>query len=779
MRIRVKLYIMTACSVLLVLLVAGTLEVSTREVNAASAENRAAHDIMRTLFELSGQTGDYLLHGNERAQVQWMRKHRSLVRLADEAVMSCKGNKVILRQILSDCGDLAAAFEGVVHAQKMMTEANSEAAVVLKQRYIGQLNTRIQMIVSQATDLDRRSSARVTDVRQQSRAVFVVVVVILAGFMVVVSVLFDRSVVRPMRQLQMGTTIIGSGDLNHKVATGAKDEIGALSRSFDEMTERLKGVTVSRDELAREVVDRKRAEDAARRARRAAEAANQAKSQFLTNMSHELRTPLNSVIGFANVLGKNKSGHLDATEMLYLQRIVANGKHLLFLINQILDLAKIEVRKVQVEWKIVDLRVLVQQVIGQLEVSAQAKSIRLVTDVPAATPTMITDPVKLTQVLINLIGNAIKFTESGEVRVVVVLTPSGDRPCRIEVHDTGIGIAQDRMATIFEAFHQAENGIARKYGGTGLGLTISRALCELMGYRIDVVSQLGKGSTFSIVIPQKAGDLALPGVVEAPDESGRELVVTSRGYGGKGKLVLVIDDESDARILLSNLVEEAGCRVMSAGSGEAGLRMAREFHPDAITLDLLMPTMSGWSVLRELESDPELRDIPVVVVSVVLQEHRGMVLGAVDVLQKPVTREALIAVLKRIVHPPGRDVLVVDDNEDDRRLMSLNLEGSDYSVRVASSGQEALQMMEVALPDALVVDLIMPGMDGSTLIHRLKADDRYRKVPVVIVTGRDLTDDEKRALRMNAYEILPKSGNLETELPRTLARILSLESLGT
>jgi signal transduction histidine kinase/DNA-binding response OmpR family regulator len=776
MRIRIKLYIMTACSVLMLLLVAGTLEVSTREVNAAMAENGAAHDIMRTLFELSGQTSDYLLHGNERAKIQWTRKHSSLMRLANEAATSCRENRAIRRQILSDCGDLATAFEGVVHSQKMITEANSEAAVVLKQRYIGQLNTRIQMIVSQATDLDRRSSARVADVRRQARTIFVVVAIILAGFMVVVSVLFDRSVVRPMRQLQMGTTIIGSGNLNHKVATGSKDEIGALSRAFDEMTERLKGVTVSRDELAREVIERKRAEDAARWARRSAEAANQAKSQFLTNMSHELRTPLNSVIGFSNVLGKNKSGHLDGAEMLYVQRIVANGKHLLFLINQILDLAKIEVRKVQVEWKIVDLRVLVQQVIGQLEVSAQAKSIRLVTDVPAATPTMFTDPVKLTQVLINLIGNAIKFTESGEVRVVVVLSPSGDRPCRIEVHDTGIGIAPERLAVIFEAFQQAESGIARKYGGTGLGLTISRALCELMGYRIEVASEPGKGSIFSIVIPQKVGEPVSPGVGDMPSGPVRERVLKAGGDGGKGKLVLVIDDESDARILLSNLVEEAGCRVMVASSGETGLRMAREFHPDAITLDLLMPTMNGWSFLRELDSDPELRDIPVVVVSVVLQEHCGMVLGAVDVLQKPVTREALIAVLKRIVHPPGRDVLVVDDNEDDRRLMSLNLEGSDYSVRMASSGQEALQMMAVALPDALVVDLIMPGMDGSTLIHRIRADDRYRHLPIVIVTGRDLTADERRMLRLQAYEVLSKSGNLEAELPRTLARILSLDA---
>jgi signal transduction histidine kinase/CheY-like chemotaxis protein len=773
MKIRIKLYLLSIFAVLLVLLVVGTLMISTREVNQASMENRAAHDIIRTLFELGSLTSDYLLHGSVRAQTQWSRKHNALTRLVNAASFQYGQDQEILRRISNHTRELAVIFGGVVHAQTMITDGDNEAALALKQRYMGQLDARSQAIVSDASDLERRSSSRVDVARHHAGVIAITAVITLAGFMGLVSLLFHRSVLRPIGHLHVGTEIIGSGDLGYKVDTGVKDEVGDLSRSFDEMTERLKAVTVSRDELAREVVERKRAEEEARQARQAAEKANQAKSQFLANMSHELRTPLNSVIGFANVLGKNKSEHLDANELLYLQRIVANGKHLLFLINQVLDLAKIEVRKVQADWKLVDLRDLVQQVMGQFEVLAQSKAIRLVWDVPESTPMVVTDPVKMTQVLINLIGNAVKFTEHGEVKVTVVLASPGGRPCRIEVCDTGIGIAEDRIGAVFEAFQQADSGTARKYGGSGLGLTISRALCDVMGCRIEAVSRLGQGSTFSIVMPDMTGTPGLPEGAEATRVAGRE----RRGMGDRSsaadRTVLVIDDEPDARVLMSNLIEEAGCRVMVASSGEQGLQMARDFHPDAITLDLMMPTMDGWAVLKELESDPRLRDIPVVVVSVEAHEQRGLVLGVVGMLQKPVERDALMEVLKNIVHPPARVVLVVDDNEDDRRLMALHLQGSDYEVRMAASGFEALQMMEASVPDALVVDLIMPEMDGSALIHRIRADDRYRHLPVVIVTGRDLTVAERQALRLQAVDVLPKSGGMETELLRVLGQVFA------
>lgn len=768
MRIRIKLYILTACAVLLVLLVALTLWRSTRDVNNATREDRMAHEIVRNLVDLGGLTSDYLLHESTRAQTQWVRKHCALMNLVNASTFLNPEDAEILRRLRGNAQELALIFQGLVRIRSVETESNGGISLALKQRYMGQLDTRTQAIVSDAGILSQRSAGRVAEARRRTGLVTIAAIAILAGFMVIVCVLFDRGIVGPLLRLQSSTATIGSGDLDHKVDTGVQDEVGALSRAFDEMTDRLKVVTVSRDDLAREVEVRKRAEEAARLARAYAENASTAKSRFLTNMSHELRTPLNSVIGFANLLLKNRGGHLDDTELMYLQRVAANGKHLLFLINQVLDLAKIEASKVYAEWHMVDLRVLVRDVAGQLEGAAHVKNIKLSSEIPEGIRPLVTDPAKLTQVLVNLIGNAIKFTERGQVTVAVVPSREGGVVGAIEVRDTGIGIPADRMEAIFEAFQQAEDGTSRKYGGTGLGLAISRALCDVLGYTIEVESHQGEGSVFRIVIPEATvkHEVSPAEPMAAPRPS------SVSGVRRQVPVVLVIDDDPDARVLLSQVVEEAGCRPITVSSGEAGLRMARECHPDVITLDLLMPAMDGWMVLRQLKSDPTVSDIPVIVVSIVAQERRGSVLGAVGVLQKPVSREALLEVLVKIVKAPSRQVLVVDDNDDDRRIMSEHLRESDYAVRLAGGGREALQMIETSPPDAVVVDLVMPEVDGYTLIHLLRRNPRFRDLPVVVVTGRDLSVEERQMLQLQAYAVLPKTGEIEKELPRVLDILL-------
>lgn len=762
MRIRIKLYILTVCSVLLVLLVAGTLWRSTRVVNSATRENGVAHEIVRHLVDLGGLTGDYLLHESVRAQTQWVRKHAALMGLVREAVFLDPADIEILSRLRLNVEQLNSIFEELVRTRGVEAAANGGAALALKQRYIGQLDTRTQAIVSDAGVLSKRSAGRVAEARRDAGVVTIVAIAILAGFMVVVCVLFDRGIVGPLLRLQSSTATIGSGNLNHKVDTGVQDEVGALSRAFDEMTERLKGVTVSRDELAREVEVRKRAEEEARLAREYAENASLAKSRFLTNMSHELRTPLNSVIGFANLLLKNKAGHLNDTEQMYVQRVLANGKHLLFLINQVLDLAKIEASKVYAEWASVDVRSLVRNVVGQLEGAAHAKSVKLAVETPGGIGSIVTDAGKLTQVLVNLIGNAIKFTEGGLVTVALIPTEDGRRVGAIEVRDTGIGIPPDRLEVIFEAFQQAEDGTSRRYGGTGLGLAISRALCDVLGYRIEVESRVGEGSTFRVIIPEAAQAREFPPMKAAAQ---RKPVVAERR---QVPVALVIDDDPDARVLLSQIVEEAGYRPITVSTGEAGVRMAQECRPDVITLDLLMPSMDGWMVLRQLKSDPAASDIPVIVVSIVAQERRGTVLGALDVLQKPVSRSDLLEVLGRIVKAPSRQVLVVDDNSDDRQIMVEHLRDSDYEVRMAAGGREALQMIEASPPDAVVVDLVMPEVDGYTLIHLLRRNPRFLELPIVVVTGRDLSVEERRMLQLQAFAVLPKTGNIEQELPQVL-----------
>jgi two-component system sensor histidine kinase/response regulator len=520
-----------------------------------------------------------------------------------------------------------------------------------------------------------------------------------------------------------------------------------------------------------DITERRRAEEALRQAKEAAEEASRAKSQFLASMSHELRTPLNSVIGFANILLKNKTGGLTPSEINFLERIVANGKHLLALINQILDLSKIEARKVELQLGPVALDVLVRETLAQEEGLVRERPIQLLAQLPATVAPLVTDAEKLKQVLINLIGNALKFTERGSVTVRVVTDPATHRPVRLEVVDTGIGIPKDKLGVIFEAFQQAEAGTARKYGGTGLGLTISQALCQLMGCRIEVASEVGRGSTFSVVF-QAPVETARPGASQTPAP---EVVPPTLAR----KVVLVIDDELDSRMLLEHMIGEFGCRVLAARSADEGLRMAREFRPDLITVDLMMPLVDGWEIVRALKGDPRLQAIPVVVVSVVAGENRGRILGAVDVLQKPVAREDLLAVLQRNLRDGPPRILVVDDDLDARRVLVSQLEDVSAEIRTACDGREALQVLESYLPELILLDLVMPGMDGTNFLNALRAQPRFASVAVVVITGKELTLLETEHLRLQALEVLRKADVFASDLKSLLAGLLSGAAMPT
>lgn len=458
---------------------------------------------------------------------------------------------------------------------------------------------------------------------------------------------FDEKNITPLKDTQ--------GRITHFVSTGR--DITARKRDED-------ALRLLNDNLRTEVGERKRMEEALRSlndtlehrvAERAAaaEEANRAKSEFLANMSHELRTPLNSVIGFANILLKNKAQNLRSEDLTFVERINANGKHLLGLINQILDLSKIEARKVELELAPVALDQLVRETIATQEGQLKDKRVQLLAELHEPIAVMDADAGKLKQVLINLIGNALKFTEQGSVTVRVLVHPVTRRPQRLEVVDTGIGIPLDRQAAIFEAFQQADSGTSRKYGGTGLGLTISRALCQLMRCRLDVRSEPGKGTAFSVVFPPEGRlepSVAAPTADAAPVATPAKAAARMAEAAQQPRLVLVIDDEADSRILLANLLEECGCRVITADSGPQALLRAREVRPDLILLDLMMPKMNGWQVLQTLKADPDLTHIPVVISSIVARENRGSIIGAVDVLQKPIAREDLV----RVITPPVR-----------------------------------------------------------------------------------------------------------------------------
>ncbi len=369
-----------------------------------------------------------------------------------------------------------------------------------------------------------------------------------------------------------------------------------------------------------------------------ASSANQAKSEFLANMSHELRTPLNSVIGFASVLMRNKNGTMPPQEIQYLQRIHDNGRHLLGLINSVLDLSKVEAGRMDIDLAPIDLGNMVRETLAQMEGHLQGRPVALRAVVPEDLAALTTDAGKLKQVLINLVGNGLKFTEQGSVTVRVVADAT-HHPVAIEVVDTGIGIPADRQGAVFEAFRQADNSTARRFGGTGLGLTITRSICQLLGYQISLTSEPGVGTTFTVSI---ASALTAPRApVTAESETPR---------------VLIIDDDPDARLLLSQYVNDAGCQAVAIGTGAHGLRLAAERQPALILLDIMMPHMNGFEVLERLRADATLAAIPVVIVSIVATENRRRAVGATALIDKPVRREDIEAVLRQYTAHPVSDV---------------------------------------------------------------------------------------------------------------------------
>jgi signal transduction histidine kinase/ActR/RegA family two-component response regulator len=534
--------------------------------------------------------------------------------------------------VLSDSGHSALA--------KTIMRGSSQTTF---DRASAKLQELIELTVQAGTDATQRSEAEYS----LSRSFIIACSAATLLFGMGLAFLLMRSITRPLNALGGAAERIEGGDLSQRVAIHTRDEFGRLAETFNRMAEALGS---AQDTLEQRVADRTIelhvAKEAHREARDLAEMANQAKSEFLSNMSHELRTPLNSVIGFSDILLKNRANNFTEKDLGYVDRIQANGRHLLTLINSVLDLSKVEAGHMELEITSVSLGDFAREVLAELEPQAAARNVRMSVEFPDALCLLDTDRGKLEQILTNLVGNAVKFSAEREVRVVVCADPVSGQPLRIDVVDTGIGIPAERMASIFEAFQQADNSTARHYGGTGLGLTISRSLAQLLGFDIMVTSEVGVGSTFSIVfMPERIGASVVTsiGMVRPAVLAGPSLQARDDGEF----LVLVIDDESDARVILKRSFEDLGCSVVTAASVDEGLALARTVSPGMITVDLMMPHKNGWDALRELQADPVLRSIPVIVVSAVASENRAQLFGALDSLDKPVTREALARVIGR------------------------------------------------------------------------------------------------------------------------------------
>ena len=498
--------------------------------------------------------------------------------------------------------------------------------------------------------------------------------------------------------------------------------------------------------------------------REAAVAANQAKSTFLANMSHELRTPLNAIIGYSEMLHEEARDSAQETLLPDLEKIRAAGQHLLSLINSILDLSKIEAGKMDLYLETFNVGTLAREVGAIVAPLTEKNGNTFNLDFPPAIGNMRSDQIKVRQSLVNLLSNAAKFTSKGAVTLTIRREIAIDRDFFIfTVSDTGIGMSEEQLSKVFEAFTQADASTTRRFGGTGLGLAITHRFSRMLGGDLSVASQESHGSTFTLRLPAQ---LSGP-----PEQVVRATPSPSSGHAG---VVLAIDDDASVHDLLRRALAKYNLHVEPALTGEEGIRLARKLHPNVITLDVMMDGVDGWTVLSMLKSDPELEDIPVLMMTVVDNRNRGYTLGAAEYLTKPIDRDRLVSVLLRYCGGAAASgtVLIVEDEADGRDLLRALLEREGWKILAAANGREALGCLETERPGVILLDLMMPEMDGFEFIEHLRKRPDGRNIPVVVITAKDLTEEDRRRLNGSVSRVLQKGTYRIEDLLNEVSRLV-------
>ncbi len=525
--------------------------------------------------------------------------------------------------------------------------------------------------------------------------------------------------------------------------------------------------------VARNITERKQTEEALRNARDWAEEANRAKSRFLANMSHELRTPLTTIIGYADLIAiAAQHGEFDRVQD-DITRVRNAGKHLLAIINDLLDLSKIEAGRMHINVTPFSVRALAEDVVASMQAFAHNRNNTLRLEIDPDVGLMHSDDVRMRQVLYNLVHNACKFTEHGSIAVTItrtIPTPttaanSQAASITFTVSDTGIGMTDEQMARLFTEFTQADPTTTRKYGGTGLGLALSRRLIQLLGGDITVTSEPGLGSVFVVTLPEHLTPAAEPALAPVDGEAPATAPADSEDQQERKYLILLIDDDPAVHDLLSRALERHDLHIETAADGVSGLELARLLLPDLIILDVLMPEIDGWTVLNELKASSETAAIPVILLTIAEDARRGVLLGAAETLNKPADFDRLerqirllLGTRTTLAETVGKQILVVEDDETVRNYLrrALARECPDWTIVEASDGQTALERCTISMPDSIVLDLMLPGMDGMQVIEALRMLPNGYSVPIIVVTAKELTPAEYDSLNRSVARILHK-----------------------